>query len=389
MRNGQDYDEIGKKIMVEKFRESVDCKIDFGGSSKHHLIWVPPSETTIGSPEGEVNREPEEQQFRVTFESGYWLGSHLITIGQWNSIMPEVDAGLANLPVTKVSWNDVIQFCEVLNSSYAEVLPVGYSFSLPTEAQWEHACRAGSTTRYCSGDSVEDLERVGWVESNSGGSVQEVGKKMPNQWGFYDMHGNVAEWCFDSFGDYPTGDLVEYVNTVSTDEVLLKVARSANAKHSIDGAFRSAARSYGFADSGNRFTGFRIAVRKIANISQTLSPAITEIQWGMVDIEGFGRVKDAKLFPGGAREWNWKETNTRHVPGIQIADVEELLQHGSRIIILSKGMELALRTAPETIAYLKNKRVVTYAEESNDAVELYNTLARRGEPVGALIHSTC
>jgi hypothetical protein len=107
-----------------------------------------------------------------------------------------------------------------------------------------------------------------------------------------------------------------------------------------------------------------------------------------MDVEGLGSGKDFKLYPGGGREWNWHETNTRHVPGIQPADVEELVNKGCKVVILSRGMQLALQTCPETLEMLKNKGIAVHIEETRAAVELYNRLAEH-EQVGGLFHSTC
>ena len=118
------------------------------------------------------------------------------------------------------------------------------------------------------------------------------------------------------------------------------------------------------------------------------SPRIINISWGHMEVEGIGTGKDFKLYPGGGREWDWRETNTEHVPGIQPADVQELLDRGSKVVVLSRGMQLMLRTCPETLQLLKDNGVGVYVEETRKAVELYNKLAER-EPVGGLFHSTC
>jgi hypothetical protein len=118
------------------------------------------------------------------------------------------------------------------------------------------------------------------------------------------------------------------------------------------------------------------------------SPRITHLSWGHMRVEGVGSGKDFKLFPGGGREWDWNETNTRHVPGIQPADVTELLDQGSKVIVLSRGMQLALQTCPETLQVLRDRGVQVHVEETRAAVELYNRLAEE-EAVGGLFHSTC
>jgi hypothetical protein len=105
-------------------------------------------------------------------------------------------------------------------------------------------------------------------------------------------------------------------------------------------------------------------------------------------VSGLGEGKDFKLYPGGGRAWDWNATGTRHTPGIQPADVEELIEHGCRTIVLSRGMRLALQTCPETLALLKERDIEVYVEETKAAVERYNTLAAT-TPVGGLFHSTC
>src|SRR5215470_10271049 len=119
----------------------------------------------------------------------------------------------------------------------------------------------------------------------------------------------------------------------------------------------------------------RCSVARGLTMTQTLkSPKINHISWGRMDIEALGTGKDFKLYPGGGRAWDWNETDTHHVPGIQPADVEELLAHGSKIIVLSRGMELALQTAPETVALLKEREILFHIEETKAAVTLYNQL---------------
>jgi hypothetical protein len=107
-----------------------------------------------------------------------------------------------------------------------------------------------------------------------------------------------------------------------------------------------------------------------------------------MEIEGIGSGKDFKLYPGGGREWDWKETGTQHVPGIQPADVLELLQHGSEVIVLSRGMDLALQTCSETLDLLRDRGIPVHVEETRAAVERYNKLATE-KLVGGLFHSTC
>jgi hypothetical protein len=107
-----------------------------------------------------------------------------------------------------------------------------------------------------------------------------------------------------------------------------------------------------------------------------------------MEVEGLSRGKDFKLYPGGGRPWDWRETGTRHVPGIQPADVEELLAHGARVIVLSRGMHQALQVCAETLDLLRDRGIEVHVAETREAVALYNRLAE-SEAVGGLFHSTC
>ncbi len=123
-------------------------------------------------------------------------------------------------------------------------------------------------------------------------------------------------------------------------------------------------------------------------LAKLRSPLITRFSWGRLEIEGGKHFKDAKLFPGGSREWDWSETGTDHVPGIQPADVEELLEHGAKVVVLSKGFHERLQVCSETLEMLKQRGIEFHMLQSEQAVRLYNKL-REKEPVGALLHSTC
>jgi hypothetical protein len=121
-----------------------------------------------------------------------------------------------------------------------------------------------------------------------------------------------------------------------------------------------------------------------------LSPQITFFKWGKLDVAGYEKsFRDAKLYPGGTQKWDWKETGTKHEPGIQITDVDDILKQGATIIVLSKGVQLRLKTKPETLAYLSDKGIIVHHLQTEEAIEKYNELAQAGEAVGALIHSTC
>ena len=123
--------------------------------------------------------------------------------------------------------------------------------------------------------------------------------------------------------------------------------------------------------------------------SRQHSPKITHISWGKMEVEGLGKGRDFKLYPGGGREWDWAETNTHHVPGIQPADVQELIYNGSEAVVLTRGMQLVLQTCPETLQMLQDKNIRVFVEETKAAVEIYNQLVDEQQLVGGLFHSTC
>jgi hypothetical protein len=117
-------------------------------------------------------------------------------------------------------------------------------------------------------------------------------------------------------------------------------------------------------------------------------PRILEISWGRMEVEGLGVGKDFKLYPGGGRAWDWAETGTRHSPGIQPADVEELLAHGAATVVLSQGMNKQLQVHPATHHYLEQRSITVHVAETREAVEIYNELTA-GALVAGLFHSTC
>jgi formylglycine-generating enzyme required for sulfatase activity len=226
----------------------------------------------MGSPETELNRGPYEgPQTEVTISHGFWLGKYEVTVGQFREVTgappsdpyPRQQAG-PDLPCGNVSWNEVLQFCTALTTREREAgrLPAGFICRLPTEAEWEYACRAGTTTRFSFGDDETSLESFGWYRANSGGVPHAVGQKQPNPWGLFDMHGNVAEWCSNFLDRYPGGSVTNPVGVASGPDFAVRGGAwnlSANASRS---ACRSAGRSAG--RSGERYgvmeVGFRVAM---------------------------------------------------------------------------------------------------------------------------------
>ncbi len=175
------------------------------------LRWCPPGTFMMGSSKSEEGRDDVETQHQVTLTKGFWMGETEVTQGLWKKIMtqglwekimgktPSSFKSGDNYPVESVSWEDCQDFLRKLN---AKAPVAGFKWALPTEAQWEYACRAGTTGPY--GGTVR-LDDMGWFASNSGGTTHPVASKMANAWGLHDMHGNVWEWCQDWYGTYSGG----------------------------------------------------------------------------------------------------------------------------------------------------------------------------------------
>ena len=168
------------------------------GGAEMEMVWCPPGSFMMGSPENEEGRRADETQHRVTLTTGFWLAKYPVTKAQWKSVTGSTPSWFTHdekLPVEYVSWKRCIEFCAI----------AGNGLRLPTEAEWEYACRAGSSTALSWGNAQEERK------ANFGRSkvTTPVGFYEPNAWGLHDMHGNVWEWCADWYGDYPGGAVTD------------------------------------------------------------------------------------------------------------------------------------------------------------------------------------
>jgi formylglycine-generating enzyme required for sulfatase activity len=283
------------------------------------MKWVPGGTFVMGSLASDSLAKPDEMpQTRVTLTKGFWLGKTTVTIGQWKSLTGlgvrtqllrmlhddtlhnfggkeetardymrfsrDADPGqyLAgendNLPMYFVSWDDAMEFCEELNSTEraAGRLPAGYEYNLPTEAQWEYACRAGTTDATYAGPLVIEegkppvLNKIAWYSGNSPdgytgkgfnvsgrtGGPHAVAQKQPNAWGLYDMTGNLWQWCRDWYGSYPGGSLTDPTGPATgTDRVNRGGSFGSSARDE-----RSADRAKNPPAEASAYRGFRLAL---------------------------------------------------------------------------------------------------------------------------------
>ncbi len=250
------------------------------------MIRIEPGTFTMGSPGSELSRLSDEVQHQVTLTQGYWLGKYEVTQAQYETLMganPSKFKG-GDLPVDSVSWNGAMTFCAKLTEREraAGRLPEGYEYTLPTEAQWEYACRAGTTTAFNNGTNLSTVEQeykepcpnldpLAWYYYNSGeydsdgnystekAKTFPVGQKQPNAWGLYDMHGNVWEWCLDWYGAYPASFVTD---PTGPDTGVRRVERGGSL-FSYAGGCRSAMRISGSTSSSNYDTGFRVALTPV------------------------------------------------------------------------------------------------------------------------------
>jgi formylglycine-generating enzyme required for sulfatase activity len=178
------------------------------------LVLIPKGTFMMGSPESEEGRDKDDEtQHEVTISKDYYLGVYEVTQAQYEKVMGKnpshfqgaiVGNENADLPVENVSWDEAVKFCKKL-SALPEEKKAGRVYRLPTEAEWEYACRAGSKTAYSFDDEEGLLPEYGWFNRNSSDRTHTVGLLEPNAWGLYDMHGNVWEWCSDRHEEYPKG----------------------------------------------------------------------------------------------------------------------------------------------------------------------------------------
>jgi formylglycine-generating enzyme required for sulfatase activity len=237
------------------------------------LLWVPgldskgsepiPKEITIQIgekvsmklaliPAGKFMMGEENNSHKVTISKPFYVGVTEVTQAQYEAIMgtnPGDFKGATN-PVELVSWNDATDFFKKLSEKTRQAV------RLPTEAEWEYACRAGSKTQFCFGDADEGLGDYAWYDANSGKTTHPVGQKKPNAWGLFDMHGNVWEWCADWYGDYPKVAATDPQGAASGGQRVLRGGSWFN----YAGDCRAAYRNWNGPCNRTEILGFRVVV---------------------------------------------------------------------------------------------------------------------------------
>ena len=216
------------------------------------LMQVPMGTFQMGSRRSEEGRKPDEGPLTtVSFTYSFWMGKYEITQEQYRTLADEysnldedpsffrgermMKEGLRDFgneprrPVENVTWEQATNFCAMLTKRERARIPQDYEFRLPTEAEWEYACRSGTTNSFSFGDGGKSLGEYAWFKGNSGGQPQPVGKKKPTSWGLYDMHGNIMEWCLDWYGpNLPGGSVTNWMGPPAGTERVLRGGGWAN-----------------------------------------------------------------------------------------------------------------------------------------------------------------
>ena len=249
----------GRQDTVSEQQPTPELKVETTKNDAFpEMVFIKGGTFHMGSSLSEKGRDDDEGPVHEVTVSDFYIGKYEVTFAQYDAFCDATDRdrpydagyGRGNRPVISVSWYDATAYCDWLSTQTHKV------YRLPTEAEWEYACRAGTKTRYSFGDSESALGQYAWYSSNSGGKAHEVGGKKPNQWGIYDMHGNVCEWCSDWYDEdyYESSPKVDPTGSWSVGNRVLRGGSWVyNPKR-----LRSANRDWGSTDSPIINDGFRV-----------------------------------------------------------------------------------------------------------------------------------
>lgn len=231
------------------------------------LLPISAGEFMMGSPPHEIGRDMDETLHRVSLSTPFWIGKYPVTQKNYEYITGKKPSRFSCLneetPIENITWLEAVEFCRLLTltEKNAQRIPTGYEYRLPTEAEWEYSCRAGTSTSFYFGNDETGIDDFAWHKLNSGGTPHPVGQKKPNAWGLYDMQGNVREWCYDNYSMYqqsPTTD------PISLTEDKLRITRGGSWNRSPDRC-RSARRNANYETKKDNSLGFRIVLAKTIN----------------------------------------------------------------------------------------------------------------------------
>jgi len=237
--------EVPKKIIDSLGIDSLGMEIEM------EFVYIISGTFIMGSPKDEPDHCDDETMHEVTLSKGFYMQTTQVTQKQWQAIMGNSRSQTrhnGNCPAEYVSWDDAQEFIRKLNEKEGTA-----KYRLPTEAEWEYAARAGSTTAYCFGNEEGRLKDHAWYDKNSDRKTHPVGQLKSNAYGLYDMHGNVWEWCQDLYGDYPSGTVTDPVGYSGSDRVI----RGGNWE-SIAQSCRSASRMSEDPEYRDKGYGFRL-----------------------------------------------------------------------------------------------------------------------------------
>ena len=247
-------DEPAKPVEVQVTKEKT-----IENSIGMKFVPIPAGTFTMGSPAAEKDRYDDETQHQVTLTKSFYMGRTEVTQGQWKKVMGTepwkgqdyVQEG-DDYPAVYISWDDAVEFCKKLSAMENRV------YRLPTEAEWEYACRGGTKTAFSFGDDEADLSKYAWFDGNAyyvdEKYAHQVGQKLPNAFGLHDMHGNVWEWCSDWYSEYPSGPLTDPQGPNTGSSRVLR----GGSWNDEPGIVRCADRGFNSPGGRNSYDGFRL-----------------------------------------------------------------------------------------------------------------------------------